>query len=171
MKKMNIRIPKFGFRKFTETLKFVLRAIVFAVILVNLNKIGTILIAVFDWCTKVDLGYKWVINMAVGAVVVGIISLITRKNRELFGVALKIGKVIVFFLIVLCAECILWHWEEVSQMLVAPINTSDIVVAVLGLVAATISFVWHLRGVDYDDDYYEEEGEEKDYERDDRERK
>lgn len=158
MNRRNAKVPTSGNRKFFETLKFVLRAILFAFILVNLGKIWGILSNVFTWCTKIDLGYMWVINIAVGALVAGLIGLITRKSREKYAVTIGIVKGIMFVLFVLVIECFVWHLKDSWEMLKAPIDSSNIILAVLGLVAATLSFVWHLRGVNYDDEaYYEEE--------------
>ena len=158
MNKRNVKVPTSGFRKFFETLKFVLRAILFAFILVNLGKIWGIVSNVFTWCTETDLGYVWVINIAAGAAVAGLIGLITHKSREKYPVTIGIVKTIIFILVVLAAECFIWHLKDSWEVLKAPIESSDIIVAVLGLVAATLSFIWHLHGVNYGgDDYYEEE--------------
>lgn len=158
MNKRNVKVPTSGFRKFFETLKFVLRAILFAFILVNLGKIWGILSNVFTWCTKTDFGYMWVINIAAGAAVAGLIGLITHKSRKKYPATIGGVKTIIFVLVVLAVECFGWHLKDSWEVLKAPIESSDIIVAVLGLVAATLSFIWHLHGVNYgDDDYYEEE--------------
>jgi len=144
-------------KKVYETLKFVLRAILFAFILVNLSKIWGIMSNVFTWCTTTDLGYVWVINIAAGAIVAGLIGLATRKYREQYTITITVVKTTVFALVVLIIECFIWHLKDSWEILKAPIATSDIILALLGLVAATLSFVWHLRGVNYDDDdYYED---------------
>lgn len=157
MSRRSNRTPSFGNRKLIETLKFVLRAIVFAFILVNFGKTWNIVSSVYTWCTKIDLGYVWVINIAAGAAIVGLIGLVTRKKRKQYPTTIRIVKILIFVLVVLIIECFAWHLKDSWEMLKAPIDTSDIILAVLGLVAATLSFVWHLRGVNYDDEYYEED--------------
>lgn len=143
-------------KKVFETLKFVLRAILFAFILVNLGKIWHILASVFTWCTTTDLGYVWVINIAVGAIVVGLIGLATRKYREQYAITIGVIKTIVFILVVWAIECFVWHLGDSWEMLKEPVDSSHIILAVIGLVAATLSFVWHLRGVNYDEEYYDD---------------
>lgn len=136
-------------RKFEETLKFVILATVIALVLVFFGQTTGIISAVFNWCTKTDLGYMWVINIVAALLVTNVIYyFITKEKLGLIGMLLK-G--LIEMLLTFIAECAIWHRAEVWEMFISGFSWGKVSLAGLGILVATLAFLNHLRGIDYGD--------------------
>lgn len=137
---------KFG-RKFEETLKFVILATVIAFVLVFFGQTTGIISAVFNWCTQTDLGYMWVINIVVAILLTNVLFYFVTKEK--LGLIGHVVKVILEALFTLIAECAIWHRGEAWQVLTEGFSWAKVSLAGLGILAATVAFLVHLRGIDY----------------------
>lgn len=133
-------------RKVYETIKFVLTAILIAVLMVAVSQIKSMSMLLWKYWTEVDRGYMWTINIVVAAAVTKIMF-IKQKGAIMF--TLKCAST---FILAILVECILWHRKDIWSIISPQITLNRIMLSGAGIFAATLAFIFHIKGIDYGDD-------------------
>lgn len=140
--------------KSKEILKFMCMTAVFVVLTCVLAKVPAVFMSIFKYCTEVDKGWIWFINMAV-AILVG--WFVASKFPSSYKVP---AALIVGFLTLIIVECLVWHPSEIGKLIVNGITWKSIATTAVTMVAAAIAFVLHIKDIDYGEEESEEDSEE-----------
>lgn len=137
-------------RKIAETVKFVLTAILIAVIMVTLTQAKTIAVLIWEYWTKVDLGYMWTANIILA---IALTKIMFRKRR---GAVVFFIKGAIIFIFAILFDCVLWHGKDIWNIISPQITWNRLMLAGAGILAATIAFILHIKDIDYNGDEDEE---------------
>ncbi len=120
--------------------KFMITAMLIAVITVVVAKIPLIFIDVYKYCTIEDKGYMWVINIISAAIVAVAIRLLTRKKSG--SVILAIST---FILCLPAAELTIWHREYIWSVISIELPKESWIAFGVGIMSAVIAYVLELK--------------------------
>ncbi len=118
---------------------FVVLALVIAGIFLTVATVPKMLIEVWKYMGS-DVGYKWVINMAVGFIVAIIVRIICKKAQYTNTVANLIAAALMLIMIVVC-ECVIWHSKEFGELITSRLTIHKVAYMGLGILAAIISYL------------------------------
>lgn len=117
---------------------FVVLALVIAGMFLTVATVPKMLIEVWKYM-GIDVGYKWVINMAVGFIMAKIVRIICSKAKYNNTVAMVIAAAMMLITIVTC-ECVIWHPKEFGELITSRVTIHKIAYMGLGILAAIISY-------------------------------
>lgn len=126
-------------KKMGKMSMFVVLALVIAGIFLTVATVPKMLIEVWKYM-GIDVGYKWVINMAVGFIVAIIVRIICKKAQYNNIVANVIAAAMMLIMIVTC-ECVIWHPKEFGELITSKVTINKLAYMGLGILAAIISYV------------------------------
>ena len=121
---------------FCFLVKVVLTALIMGVII----KTPAMAKAIWSYCTGVDKGYMWVVNMACAMVVALVTWVKLRRMKVPFR---AIVSAFAFAVTLFFAEVFFWHATEIWQLLSTDISAKEVSAAGFTLLAVTIAYIFH----------------------------
>lgn len=122
-----------------QIIRFVAKSILLALVALVIITIPQIIAEIWGFMSK-DIGYMWVINMAV-ATVSALVMFNISKNKLPVGVTWVITGITFVIIIVLC-ESIIWHPAEIGALVANKITMRDIGFAILGMAVCTVVYIF-----------------------------
>lgn len=123
-----------------DVFKFLVKAVVTALILGVIIKTPVMAKAIWSYCTGVDKGYMWVVNMACAMVVALVTWAKLRRIRVPFR---AIVSAFAFAVMLFFAEVFFWHATEIWQLISMDITVKEMSAAGFTLLAVTIAYIFH----------------------------
>lgn len=119
---------------------FLIKAVVTALIIGVIIKTPAMAKAIWSYCTGIDKGYMWVINMACAMVVALVTWVKLRRVKVPFRV---IVSGFAFAVTLFFTEVFFWHATEIWQLLSTDISAKEVSAAGFTLLAVTIAYIFH----------------------------
>lgn len=119
---------------------FLIKTVLTALIIGVIIKTPAMAKAIWSYCTGIDKGYMWVINMAC-AMVVAIVTWV--KLRRIKVPFRAIVSAFAFAVTLFFAEVFFWHATEIWQLLSTDISAKEVSAAGFTLLAVTIAYIFH----------------------------
>lgn len=128
--------------------------VLITVALVIIARVGensvSVLKKIYNFCAKTDKGYMWIINIIVATIISKIITKIKVIAKVENNIILTILSSLIFIMSVVVAEIVLWHPNEVPNMLGLKINSVKDLST--GIISATITFgLFIATSIEYDE--------------------
>ncbi len=118
-------------------LKFVLRTILVVLAALLVVKIPQIIVACCGFMIKSDMGYMWVINIAVAFVVAQIVPRFIEAGSEKAYYAIM---VCTFAVVTILCESAIWHPSEIGTILIHGISFDKVIYIGVGILASSVTF-------------------------------
>lgn len=119
---------------------FLIKAVLTALIIGAIIKTPAMAKAIWSYCTGVDKGYMWVVNMACAMVVALVTWVKLRRMKVPFR---AIVSAFAFAVTLFFAEVFFWHATEIWQLLSTDISAKEVSAAGFTLLAVTIAYIFH----------------------------
>lgn len=119
---------------------FLVKAVLTALIIGVIIKTPAMAKAIWSYCTGVDTGLMWVVNMFIAMIVTGITWYKLRRMKVGFR---AIVSALAFMITIFATEVFIWHQEEIWQLLSGDISSKEVLAAGFTLLSATIAYIFH----------------------------
>ena len=119
---------------------FLVKAVVTALIIGVIIKTPAMAKAIWSYCTGVDTGLMWVVNMFIAMIVTGITWYKLRRMKVGFR---AIVSALAFMITIFATEVFIWHQEEIWHLLSGDISSKEVLAAGFTLLAVTIAYIFH----------------------------
>ena len=124
----------------SDVFLFLVKAILVVLILGVIIKTPAMAKAIWSYCTGVDKGYMWVINMACAMIVALVTWAKLRRIRVPFRAFVS---AFAFAVTLFFSEVFFWHATEIWQLLSMDISAKEVSAAGFTLLAVTIAYIFH----------------------------
>jgi len=115
---------------------FVLRTILVVLAALLVVKIPQIIIACCGFMIKSDMGYMWVINIAIAFVVAQIIPRFIEVGEKIYYIVM----VCTFAVVTILCESAIWHPSEIGTILIHGVSLEKVVYIGVGILASSVTF-------------------------------
>lgn len=116
-------------KRFSKVIMFVVLAAVFAGIFMIVATVPQMIVEVWKYM-GIDLGYKWVINMAMGFLAAIGVNVICKKAG--WGkVATIVLAIVVMIVVIVTFECVIWHPKEFGGMIASKMSPQKLSICYL----------------------------------------